>query len=874
MNPRTSTRIIQRTGRVSAALGLFLVVSVQLAAGRLAAGADAEFLRCVRDAVDAGRFSDAERMLREKIPEPDVPAVGPYETELEIIRRIRLDYSLTQDGLLKKLREAIPDVATADIDRWRDQGQLQYRTIDGHVCYFKSEPRNLYRFCEEAQARRRRAPARAGWEFSLTDHLVRLITLAEQSDDPSVFPVKHRIKYQLAVNKDRPQVKQGAKVRCWLPFPQEYRQQTDVRLISTTPTGAVIADNGQPHRCVYFELTVEDPSRPPVFQAEFEFVTSAWCPHLDPSKVQPNDVNGDLYREFTAERPPHIVFTPEVREIIAQVAGGQQNPLLRARAIFQWVDANIRYCSEVEYSTIRNISAKALEARRGDCGVQALAFITLCRAAGIPARWQSGWETKPNGWNMHDWAEFYIEPWGWLPADPSYGLQQHDDPRVREFFCGRMDPYRLIVNLDYGRELTPAKESFRSEPNDFQRGEIEIDGRNLYFDEWQWTFQPNTMPLTGDFVALEETFDAAVPPLLVREDIPGAVILVGRRAGDRFDTWQKAYGHQQTHPVPKPMRADAIFDLASMSKPIATGTSLMILADQGRIDVDDPVGKYLPEFSAGTKSGVTIRHLMTHMSGEKPYAGESEQKKVRDASGFPCRDAIRAYIRGMDLGREPGEVVHYSCLNAILSAEVVRVVSGMEHSEFAARHVFGPLKMNDTGFCPNVHLDERLVPTTRTDYGRGDGGFLLGQVHDPLAAMQGGVSGNAGLFGSASDLSRFAQMMLRGGELEGVRILQPGTVERMTSVQNPGAKNVGGSADRRGLLWDIYQPDQDDSGVDALFAYGHTGYTGTAIRIYPDRQVYVIALTNRVHPEDSGKVSQFRQAVWRIVGEVIGSGIR
>jgi transglutaminase-like putative cysteine protease len=152
----------------------------------------------------------------------------------------------------------------------------------------------------------------------------------------------------------------------------------------------------------------------------------------------------------------------------------------------------------MEYSIIPNLSEKGLSARRGDCGVQGMVFITLCRAVGVPARWQSGWQTKPGDWNMHDWSEFYVEPWGWLPADASYGVRNHADPRVRDFFCGHMDPYRLIVNLDYARELQPPKTSFRSEPNDFQRGEVEIDGHNLYFDEWDWTFRVKTTPLTEE----------------------------------------------------------------------------------------------------------------------------------------------------------------------------------------------------------------------------------------------------------------------------------------------------------------------------------------------------------------------------------------
>ncbi len=831
----------------------------------------ADRLSDARQAMQAGRFTEAEEILRPALRDPDGPVVDEPAVLLEIMRRMRLDYNLSSDAMLAKLRTTLPDVAADDVTRWREQGVLQHRVIDGEVRYFNREPSNLFRFCAEARQRREvsREPDRAGWKFDLPAHLARLLASAGKGDDPEVCPVKHHVTYRLAVKPNHPCVKSGAKVRCWLPCPQGYRQQRDVRLIKTEPEGGVIAPNGHPQRTIYFEHTITDPKTPLAFQAEFEFVTSAYCPRLDLDKVEPYDRSAGLYKEYTAERAPHIVFTPAIRQVVADVGGDEPNPLARARKLFHWMDGSIRYCAEMEYSTIPSIAAKAIETRRGDCGVQGLLFITLCRAAGVPARWQSGWESKPNGWNMHDWAEFYVEPWGWLPADPSYGLQDHPDPRVREFYCGHLDAYRMIVNLDYARELSPPKTSFRSEPNDFQRGEIEIDGHNLYFNEWEWTFRVRTVPLTRDRVALEEALDAVVPDALVDGKMSGAVILVGRQVEDGYETWEKAYGYKQTQPTPIPMTTDAIFDLASMTKPIATGTCLMILADQGKLKTDDPVANYLPEFAEGKKSAVTIGQLMTHMSGERPYVHASEQKELKEQAGFPCREAIREYIRELPLLRAPGEALQYSCLNAILGAEIVRTITGDEHDVFAREHIFQPLGMRDTGFTPPESLNHRLVPTTRAAYGRGEGGFLLGQVHDPIAAMQGGISGNAGLFSTAADLSRFAQMMLNRGSRDGVQILKPRTVHRMTSTQNPGARNTKGEIDRRGLLWDVYQPEPGDRGMDAVYAYGHTGYTGTAIRIYPEHGLYIIALANRVHPDDRGSVSAFRRIVWRTVGEAL-----
>ena len=829
----------------------------------------ARILDRARRAAVAGRFGEAESLLGKRIADPDAPVVDEAAVQLENLRRIRLDYSLTGQQLLQQVRQSIPDVTAEELEDWREQGVLQFRVIDGEVKYFNQAAGNLFRACPAAKARCRTGAAPVGVRFDLPKHLARLLAEAKQTGRTEVHPVKHRIRYTLRVKEGHPKLQKGARVRCWLPFPQEYQQQGQVKLLSSKPASAVRSPNGHPHRTVYFEQTVDDPAKPPAFAAEFEFVTTAYVPELDPAKVEPYDTAGELYREYTAQRPPHIVFTPEVKKLADEIVGDEKNPLQKALRIFRWVSNEIRWCSEMEYCTIANLSAKGIAAREGDCGVQGMAFITLCRAAGVPARWQSGWQTRPNQWNMHDWSEFYVEPWGWLPADASYGLQQHADARVRDFYCGHLDPYRLIANLDYGRQLHPRKQSYRSEPNDFQRGEIEIDGHNLYFNEWRWDIDVRTMPLEGGMASLEEALDAVVPKQLRAGKMSGAVIAVGRRTETGYETWRKAYGLMQSEPTPAPMRTDAIFDMASMTKPIATGTSLMMLVQEARLALEDPVGKYLPEFNTVDKKDVTIRHLMTHTSGMPPYVEAPQRKLITDEAGFPCPAAMREYIRKLPLATAPGETMVYSCLNAILCAEILEVVAGKPLDHVAAGHIFKPLGMRETGFNPPQAVRARCVPSTRAAHGSGTGGFLQGQVHDPVAAMQAGVSGNAGLFSTAADLSRFAQMMLNGGILDGTRIMPAYTISDMTRVQNPGALDKKGQPDPRGLLWDLYVPKPGDSGVDALFAYGHTGYSGTAIRIYPKQGVYIIALANRVHPNDTGKVAALRQQVWETVGAVL-----
>ncbi len=376
-----------------------------------------------------------------------------------------------------------------------------------------------------------------------------------------------------------------------------------------------------------------------------------------------------------------------------------------------------------------------------------------------------------------------------------------------------------------------------------------------------------TAPASDWPTALAARLAEVVPAALEAEDIPGAVILVGHRADGEWVSMCQAMGNLQIEPEPRPMPADAIFDLASMTKPIATGTAMMILADRGLLSVDDPVALHLSEYDTEEKRGVLIRDLMTHCSGLQSYIGEAARAPIVEQWGAPCADALQDHILNIELRHAPpASVTVYSCLNAITCAQIVERVSGQPLDVFTAENIFAPLGMTETAFSPGP--GPRVVPTTPG--ARTEGAFLRGMVHDPLANLQEGVSGNAGLFSTAQDLSILAQMMLQGGVRGGVRILAEETVAQMTSDQLPaGVLTTSGNQSHRGLLWQVYQPDADDTGFAAIPAFGHTGYTGTAIRIWPSEDLYVIAMTNRVHPDDSGRVSAFRRLCWRTAGEVI-----
>jgi serine-type D-Ala-D-Ala carboxypeptidase len=355
-----------------------------------------------------------------------------------------------------------------------------------------------------------------------------------------------------------------------------------------------------------------------------------------------------------------------------------------------------------------------------------------------------------------------------------------------------------------------------------------------------------------------QALDLAVPQLLVEGRIPGAVIAVGVRTGGGFQRTVHAWGDLQIEPGRIPMPDDAVFDLASLTKPIATGSALAILLDEGRLSLDDPVARFLPEFDTEAKRPVTIRQLASHSAGTAAYLDKTIQDRLREKHGEPCRGEVRLAVREAGLVAQPGVTHCYSCLNAILLAEIIEQVSGETLDQFTSERVFGPLEMHETGFNPPSLLSSRIVPTTRLSTGNG---FRRGLVHDPLAALQGGVSGNAGLFSTAADLARFAEMMLDEGRAGGRQLIRAETVREMTAPQNRDFD------DERGVLWDLFPGEGERTVSDRSF--GHTGYTGVAIRIYPGRQCYIIALTNRVHPDDSGDVAEFRRTVWTTVLEVL-----
>ena len=357
-------------------------------------------------------------------------------------------------------------------------------------------------------------------------------------------------------------------------------------------------------------------------------------------------------------------------------------------------------------------------------------------------------------------------------------------------------------------------------------------------------------PLT-DVQTVDRIIDEAVQTKL----IPGAVLVIGH---DGQVVYRKAYGSRAILPQRETMTLDTIFDAASLTKVVATTPSVMKLFEEGKLRLDDPVTKYLPEFQGG-KSDITIRLLMTHFSGLPP-----DVPLVPRWSGYET--GIQLALAAKPIA-PPGAKFIYSDINFELMGEIVRRLSGMTLPQFAQQDIFGPLGMKDSEFQPDTSLRPRIAPTQINP----DTGLpLRGMVHDPTSRYMGGIAGHAGLFTTADDLAKYAEMLLNGGELHGVRIFSPMTVRKFTTPESPADQPV-----LRGLGWDIDSPFSSNRGeLYPIGSFGHTGYTGTSLWMDPTTDSFVILLTNVVHPYGIKSLSSLRSRLATAVAASFGDEVK
>ena len=421
-----------------------------------------------------------------------------YSWERDLSQRYAVDFDRTEKDVKNYIQEYIPDVTDAQIEDWTKSGKLESMVIGKRRMYFHSAAPNLFRIVPELAALKAEKDSSSGLEghqiidsqtIPVIEKAVEDNLAAGKPDPYYALPKRMRVTYRLTVpaNTLRP----GKHLRCWLPYPRsDVGRQTDVKFIEAGVNGVpyskdkiIFSDPECAHGSLYMEAEAQR-WKDVTFYEVFEYVSSGeWHP-IDSSKVLPYNTESPEYKEYTAEREKHLIFTERIRRTADSLTAGIENPYLQAKAIYSWIDKTFPWASAREYSTIENIPEYVLSSGHGDCGQVTLLFMTLCRAKGIPTRWQSGFMMHPGDKNLHDWCEAYFEGYGWVPVDQSFGVT----PYGGYFFLGGIEPYRLIVNTDFGREMSPAKNYPRSETVDFQRGEVEWEQGNLYFNLWNYDY--------------------------------------------------------------------------------------------------------------------------------------------------------------------------------------------------------------------------------------------------------------------------------------------------------------------------------------------------------------------------------------------------
>ncbi len=412
-----------------------------------------------------GELDAIRRYMRHELP---LALVRRLELELAIAELMKHDYLIPEDALIERLRQKYPHFDADALRVCAERGHADFILRGGVRHYQRAAERNIRNCCADyLKALEGIDTPRAVNEFRRENARI----MREKGSRAFRFTVR------ISQRPTDEAARAGQALRVHLPYPIECATQSEIRLISSTEP-PIIA--GEHQRTAFFET----PCRPgeDCF-VEFSYINRARYTELDDARALCGHPDG--MEEFLAEEEPHIRFTPYLRELAGFIVGDEQNPLRRARLIYNWITENVGYSYMRHYFCLENIAEAAALNRRGDCGVQAILFITLCRIVGVPAAWQSGCAVRPGDIGDHDWAMFYVEPYGWLYADPSYGGGSYrgGDLELRDFYFGNLDPFRLATTDRVGAPLSPDKYYMRRDPYDNQEGELEYSDRNLFWGE-------------------------------------------------------------------------------------------------------------------------------------------------------------------------------------------------------------------------------------------------------------------------------------------------------------------------------------------------------------------------------------------------------
>lgn len=404
-------------------------------------------------------------------------------SQSEIDRRISLDFKRTLEDIMPKINKYYPNVNNSQIKQWEESGALEYKIINGEKRYFNNAAENLMRIDSEARKLKYdiEGKERAGRDYILQKHINDVLN---NNSKPHTWEFLFRLYLLNDCN-----LPNNTTLRAWLPAPHNgIKRQSDIKLIHNNIDVSLNLDT--PHATAYMQQQY-NANATTKFEVKYQFVANAEYNPL-PARFNHQKCNSSKpeLAKYLNEREPHYIFTDGIKELTKKIIGTESRPYFQGKLLFETMRKLFPWASAREYSTIPNIPQYVIDTKHGDCGQITLLFITMCRYIGIPARWQSGFMLHPGYENLHDWAEIYIEGLDWIPVDASFGVQNWGTTEAeRYFFYGGIDAFRMIVNCDWGKQLTPQKTFERSETVDFQRGEIETSKNNLYFNKWHYDFK-------------------------------------------------------------------------------------------------------------------------------------------------------------------------------------------------------------------------------------------------------------------------------------------------------------------------------------------------------------------------------------------------
>lgn len=378
---------------------------------------------------------------------------------MEILKK---EYIYTYDDALKMAQEKIKDFTKEELDNLKDQRYADWIYIDGKVMFHLMFLENISNVSKQRLINQDNNDKRSMLLDEIVDDMI------EKGEKRYFIHVKTGVK----LKKEGSRINET--VRVHLPIPQNAIQIRNIKILNTSHKPKVISLETYPQRTIYFEEKVKGED---VFTVEYSYENHVKYTELDYEKV--SDVQPKFYTE---EWLPHIAFTPFLVDLAKEIVGNETNPLRKARKIYDYITKNVQYSYVRPYVAILSIAEYAAYNLKGDCGVQALLFITLCRIAGIPARWQSGLYVNPYSIGCHDWAQFYVEPYGWLFADLSFGgsAYRNNNGKRWNFYFGNLDPFRMVANSAFHYEFLPKKNFLRSDPYDNQIGEVEYLDEAVY----------------------------------------------------------------------------------------------------------------------------------------------------------------------------------------------------------------------------------------------------------------------------------------------------------------------------------------------------------------------------------------------------------